>query len=647
MQDPASTDGTSPDIHLQIPEHEELLEIIDTLRSQGISRYIDLPQLIVCGDQSAGKSSVLEAISGGLRFPTKDSVCTRFAIELILRRDPVSKVNVSILPHETRTQDERVMLAKFRPPTSSLDQFPRIIEAAALAMGIDGVRQSFSLDALRVEVNGPAEPNLSLIDLPGLYHAGDGRQSKKEAESIHSLVKSYMKRERSIILAVVSAKNDYNNQIVTEYAKEADPEGERTLGIITKPDTLHSGSTTQKAFQALATDNSRFKLGWHFLRNRDYDTRESTTAERDAAEETFFQRADWKGIAKGRVGVDTLRTRLSRILLSHISRELPKLLQDVQSGVQECRQQLKKLGSARSTLREQRRFLFEASRDFESLMKASVNGSYLDAFFGSGDTEDGYQKCLRAVTHNLMDGFARTMRKSGHQVELVDRISSKDDTEGTPKSIAKKDFYEYVRIYMSRNRGRGLPGTFNPDVVTGLFAEQAKPWGEIIQQAQGQLMNAAEATTSLILAHITDPASAESIQRYLTQPKMEDLQKTLATKSEEMLKPYVADGHPTTFDDQFAQIVQRKRHQETSRLITKKVYDFFEKDQNSKKVTDHQFEGEVDIGALVEVLVNETVADFDRFACVEATNAMEAYYEVRFATLFRDQTSGLIVTRSH
>ena len=76
-----------PDIGLQTAEHEELLNIIDTLRSQGVSYHVELPQIIVVGDQSSGKSSVLEAISG-LRFPTKDILCTRFATELILRRAP-------------------------------------------------------------------------------------------------------------------------------------------------------------------------------------------------------------------------------------------------------------------------------------------------------------------------------------------------------------------------------------------------------------------------------------------------------------------------------------------------------------------------------------------------------------------------------
>src|SRR5437764_9960847 len=73
-------------VALQSKDHRDLLDIIDKLRSKGISRYVDLPEIIVYGDQSAGKSSVLEAISG-MAFPTKDNLCTRFATELVLRRD--------------------------------------------------------------------------------------------------------------------------------------------------------------------------------------------------------------------------------------------------------------------------------------------------------------------------------------------------------------------------------------------------------------------------------------------------------------------------------------------------------------------------------------------------------------------------------
>ncbi|QSS63441.1 hypothetical protein I7I51_00499 [Histoplasma capsulatum] len=62
--------------NLQSSDELDLVDAIDKLRSQGISHYVSLPQLIVCGDQSSGKSSVLDAISG-IPFPTKDNLCTR------------------------------------------------------------------------------------------------------------------------------------------------------------------------------------------------------------------------------------------------------------------------------------------------------------------------------------------------------------------------------------------------------------------------------------------------------------------------------------------------------------------------------------------------------------------------------------------
>jgi hypothetical protein len=81
-KNPAHRDSSLPS-----KDHRDLLNIIDSLRPQGISRIVDLLQIIVCGNQSSGKSSVLEVISGML-FPTKDNLCTRFATELILRRNP-------------------------------------------------------------------------------------------------------------------------------------------------------------------------------------------------------------------------------------------------------------------------------------------------------------------------------------------------------------------------------------------------------------------------------------------------------------------------------------------------------------------------------------------------------------------------------
>jgi hypothetical protein len=171
MSSAANEQGVLPVVSLQSKDHEELLNIIDKLRSQGISRYIDLPQLIVCGDQSSGKSSVLEAVSG-LRFPTKDNLCTRFATELILRRVATESATVTIVPDPSRSEQEIAKLSAFKPSTTVYDDFGSIIEEAGEAMGL-GSTKVFSTDILRVEISGPTQPHLTLVDLPGLFHAGN------------------------------------------------------------------------------------------------------------------------------------------------------------------------------------------------------------------------------------------------------------------------------------------------------------------------------------------------------------------------------------------------------------------------------------------------------------------------------------------
>ncbi|KAJ9607880.1 hypothetical protein H2200_007959 [Cladophialophora chaetospira] len=623
-----------PEIHLQIPEHDELLDVVDTLRSQGISRYVDLPQLVVCGDQSAGKSSVLEAISGGLRFPTKDTLCTRFAIELVLRRSPQSRIDITIIPSAERTKDEKAKLEKFESPTTSLGEFPIIIDAAAKAMGLGDARKPFSKDTLRVEMSGPAQPHLTLIDLPGLYHAGSEQQSKEDAAAIHELVQTYMRKERSIILAVVSAKNDYNNQIVTEYARVEDRFGDRTLGIITKPDTLDHDSSMEKAYKDLVRkDGGTLKLGWHMLRNRGYDTRDCSTEERDQAEESFFQQESWAMLPKDRVGITSLRIRLSKILLRHISQVLPQLLHDVETGISNCEQGLSRLGRSRETVPLQRSYLLRASQNFSTLIKKSVAGEYLDPFFGSSDTAEGYQRRLRAVVQNIMKDFAEEMRLRGHTVRLVEGTVAQEHSGGhnLPMPVQKDEFLKYVKERMDRNRGPELPGTFNPDIIGDLFFEQSKPWKHIIHQAREKVMQATEATIRLTLDSVTDPTTARGVHLQLIQPRLEALGMALQDKTDEVLRPHLV-GHPLTFNHYFIENIQKKRLYENRIVLAQKLATYLTVDPEDVEDPTQNFDG-VNARNLLDALVLTTEVDFDRFACLEATNAMEAYYKVALKTV--------------
>lgn len=92
---------------LQSPRTSERLNIIDRVRANGVGDHVALPQLVVCGDQSSGKSSVLEGISG-IPFPRQDGLCTRFATEIILRHEPgAQRATAMIIPRASRTEDEK------------------------------------------------------------------------------------------------------------------------------------------------------------------------------------------------------------------------------------------------------------------------------------------------------------------------------------------------------------------------------------------------------------------------------------------------------------------------------------------------------------------------------------------------------------
>jgi len=493
-----------------------LLDAIDLLRCQGISHYVSLPQLIVCGDQSSGKSSVLEAISG-IPFPTRDNMCTRFATEVILRRAATAGVSVAIVPsEESRTDAERQSLQNFHEPLTAIEDLPALIEKAKTAMGLTEMTKAFAKDVLRVEISGPDRPHLTIVDLPGLIHAENKLQTTADVNTVQQMVRSYMANRRSIILAVVSAKNDYPNQIVLKMARDVDGKGHRTLGIITKPDTLPVGSESETSFANLARNQDiEFRLGWHVLRNRDYDNRDVSLPTRDAIESDFFSKGVWGEFPKSAVGINSLRTRLSRVLLDQIQNELPDLVEEIQLSIQSTRDALERLGGQRCTVDEQRLFLLKISHSFHLLVRAAVDGTYGDRFFGDSKSNEGYSRRLRAVIQNLHLQFAEDMRVRGHRRRFIDdddhEVSPSRSTEPRiyPEIISRTRFLGEISDALNRARGRELPGMYNPLIVGDLFFEQAEPWEKLAERHLRKVWNATRAFLEMVVSHLTDETTAE------------------------------------------------------------------------------------------------------------------------------------------
>ncbi|KAK2744858.1 hypothetical protein FQN57_004182 [Myotisia sp. PD_48] len=629
---------------LQSKEHREVLDIIDKLRSQGVSRYVDLPQIVVCGDQSSGKSSVLEAISG-LSFPTRDNLCTRFATELILRRSPVSALDISIIPGPDCPSDEQEALRAFTPSIPVSIENPcldKVVEEAKEAMGLSvpNSKKVFSTDVLRVELSGPEQPHLTMVDLPGLFEAGNREQSEEDAHMVKELVLSYMKNARSVILTVVSAKSDFALQSVTKYARKIDRTGMRTMGLITKPDTLDQGSETERSYLELAQNKDvKFLLGWHVLRNRDFSTRHASTAERDQQEKDFFARGIWASLDPAHAGISALKPRLSHILRDQILDQLPKVLDEVKASTSNCKGRLERMGSSRATLQEQRQYLLHISHSFSTHIKAAVGGIYDDPFFGNASTELGYKKRLRAVVQNRLLSFASEMRKRGHHLQIVedehesveeralrnDMNSPGNPQDDGPRKISRLQYSKEVEKLMIRTRGTELPGTFNPLIVRELFKEQRKPWEGLVNRLALDIFNAAHFTVNSVTGYVADKSTAGGILREIIIPKLYKLRDTLNLKISEILDPHKF-GHPITYNHYVIENVQKAQAQRRKCQLEKdlkRVLDY----------TDAQHPVNVNFEELLSTLNESTIVDMDRYATYSAIDTMEAYYKVALKTV--------------
>jgi hypothetical protein len=613
--------------NLQSKGGRDVLDIIDSLRSQGISQYIDLPQIIVCGDQSSGKSSVLEAISG-LAFPTKDALCTRFATELVLRRSSErdqTELQVSIIPGKDRSADERQRIEAFGANVKELN-LDAIIDEAMGVMGLTGTDRVFCTDILRVEVASPDQPHLTLVDLPELFVAGNKDQSLEDAKLVESLVLSYMEQPRSIILAVVSAKSEFALQQVTQRAREVDVDGDRTLGLITKPDTLDVGSESEKAYLELAQNKDvNFRLGWHVVRNRDFSMRNATNAERDIAEKAFFSQGVWVSLSPKQVGVHALRTRLSRVLQDHIMSHLPHVLDDIQLGVADCDAALEKLGQARETVAEQRRYLFSLSQAFVALVKCAVDGDYSDRrFFGASNTPDGDERRLRAQIQNTLSDFATSMRLRGHSKTIVeDELSptkspSAESDALRPRKVPRLEFVQEVNTLLKSNRGRELPGTFNPLVVGVMFSAQCEPWARIARRHVETVSGYAKATLTTTLQHVADRETATRLIASLLNPAFAILEGTVENKLLELLQPQT-NGHPITYNHYLTENIQKAQ----SERHNSKIFKAFKRyaDPTSKDSRD------LVPAHLYSAISKATEPNMENYAAMLATDTMEAYYK--------------------
>ncbi|KAK0590037.1 hypothetical protein LWI29_021952 [Acer saccharum] len=297
-----------------IPIVNKLQDIFAQLGSQSA---IELPQVAVVGSQSSGKSSVLEALVGRDFLPRGNDICTRRPLVLQLL--------------QTKTDEEYGEFLHL--PGKRFYDFSEIRrEIQAQTDKEAGENRGVSDKQIRLKIFSPHVLDITLVDLPGITKVPVGEQPADIEARIRTMIMSYIKQPSCLIIAVTPANSDLANSDALQIAGIADPDGYRTIGVISKLDIMDRGTDARNLLLGKVIP---LRLGYVGVVNRSQEDIMLNRSIKDAllAEEKFFRsRPVYNGLAD-RCGVPQLAKKLNQILVQHIKAILPGLKSRISSAL--------------------------------------------------------------------------------------------------------------------------------------------------------------------------------------------------------------------------------------------------------------------------------------------------------------------------
>ncbi|KAM8878714.1 dynamin-2 isoform 3-T3 [Spinachia spinachia] len=298
---------------------EDLIPLINKLQDAfstiGQTCNLDLPQIAVVGGQSAGKSSVLENFVGRDFLPRGSGIVTRRPLILQLVN---SKVEYAEFLH-----------CKGR----KFVDFDEVrLEIEAETDRITGSNKGISSIPINLRVYSPNVLNLTLIDLPGMTKVAVGDQPQDIEHQIREMLMQFITKESCLILAVTPANTDLANSDALKISKEVDPQGLRTIGVITKLDLMDEGTDARDILENKLLPLRRGYIGVVNRSQKDIDGKKDIRAALAAERKFFLSHPGYRHIAE-RMGTPHLQKTLNQQLTNHIRDTLPGLRSKLQSQV--------------------------------------------------------------------------------------------------------------------------------------------------------------------------------------------------------------------------------------------------------------------------------------------------------------------------
>ena len=331
-----------------ILSNKEILKVASILNSSYIdNNLVDLPKLVVVGTQSSGKSSLLNSLIGLDILPVGKSMTTRTPLHLeLIQSSNENRIEFGNYNNYNWITEKKIPINYPNLTNECKEHIRMEIESQTINKAGNGL--NISINPIYIKIYASNVPNLSLIDLPGLTSVAitDKGQPKDIKEQIISLVLNYIKQQNTIILAIITARPDIEADMAMELVKQADPKGDRTIGILTKLDLMNEDADVSNYLDNNICSDLKLKYGYYGIRNR--SNQSQTIQEALAIERTYFQNHSvYKNEKyKLRLGIPIVSTSLSHILVNNIKQCLPKVLQDINKKLEETSVSLEELGTS-------------------------------------------------------------------------------------------------------------------------------------------------------------------------------------------------------------------------------------------------------------------------------------------------------------
>ncbi|KAI0067582.1 hypothetical protein BV25DRAFT_835648 [Artomyces pyxidatus] len=331
----------------------QMLDLMNELHSTGVQMDLDLPQIAVIGQQSAGKSSLIEAISG-VKLPRASGTCTRCPTECRLTHasEPwtctvflhfttdehgkrLSKVRheqfgpIITDPDDVEERHRRAQLAILNPNTP-LTKFLEPDEVSST-----GSEASFSANSVSLQIRGSDVADLSFCDLPGLIYSTTKGGKVGDKKLVEDLLISYIKNPSCLILLTIACETEFETQGAFDLVKQHDSEFTRTMGVLTKPDRIPTGEE-DRWIKYIQNAEEFFELGWYCVKQPDsVQLKEGITwSQARAREAEFFSNVEpWTHLSfveQQHLGTANVVGRLSETLSDLIARRLPEIEDELQ-----------------------------------------------------------------------------------------------------------------------------------------------------------------------------------------------------------------------------------------------------------------------------------------------------------------------------